>query len=855
MTLVRFLFHNLKDDVARIIIAIGLTFVEVAADVLSAFPLKIIIDKLTLNINPNFPGSVFLLSIFQNLGPQRSVIIVSILLILFFGLISAGASYVQFRVISSIAENLTLRLRKQLYDHLQRLPLDWHWKHNKEYSIQILTGGMVNLEKFVSEGMIDLLAGTLIIVVVIIVMLSISWQFTILSLFILPILFILVYMNTLQHRVARKEEKKAEQRIADFTDDTVDKIMEIKAFTSETIMSERFGQLTLHKFTLGKDAGKLEARFPSLVSIVLAIGTFIIVSIGATAAANPAQALPLGIFSISPHTVTLGTLTVFLAYLTKLYQPMSDFSKSTTLIADASTTAEKIDEILQENTEPFETGNGRIPPTFKGAIRYENVSFTYPPRNSPEKSEPITAASQFQNPEHKPAGLHAISLEIPAGQRVALVGGSGSGKTTLTKLLLRLHEIPPGQGAITIDGNDIRNYSLRALRQSISFVPQDSILFNDTYSNNIAFGNPKADLKEIRAAADMACIGETIAKKKDGYNTQINTKIISGGERQRIAIARALLRKAPIMILDEPTASLDSETEAEVMSALYNLGGGRTLVMITHRLTILTGFDKIFVLHKGKIVEQGTFQELVKAGGRFANLWEKQKIPDFDKSELSIAGDAKVIIEINGQVVSSYVLDKPVLTIGRARECDIQIPYGTVSRLHAMILWQNGTWVMKDKDSTNGLKLSANGDWAPFPDEGTLKDGARIYLTPEIVIRYVQGNAPVVPPNIAARQPQPAHRKARISIELDGEIVGTRELDKDELIVGSHKHADIWVPSENIRALHAKIQRVNNSWIIIDTENNNGLIYNGKVVKQHVFADGDSISLARGEFLHYRLVS
>jgi len=228
--------------------------------------------------------------------------------------------------------------------------------------------------------------------------------------------------------------------------------------------------------------------------------------------------------------------------------------------------------------------------------------------------------------------LKGINLHIPVGQKVALVGLSGSGKTTLTNLLLRFYEIPQWWGAVKIDGVNINDYPLSVLRSNISIVMQDSILFDATIRDNIKIGCPGATDAEMFKAAEQACIHETIMKRSGGYDAKIinQGKNLSGGQRQRIAIARAILRDTPIIIMDEPTAALDVEAEAEVMRALDSLAEGRTVLMITHRLSTVGKVDQIVVLKDGRITEQGSYKELKKQGGIFVNLLKVQNACDID---------------------------------------------------------------------------------------------------------------------------------------------------------------------------------------------------------------------------------
>src|SRR5579884_3993255 len=286
-----------------------------------------------------------------------------------------------------------------------------------------------------------------------------------------------------------------------------------------------------------------------------------------------------------------------------LYQPMRDLSKLTNLASNAGSGAERIQEVFDQEREIVHTTTPyEGPEKLRGEITYENVIFSY------VKDTPV---------------LKGITLHIPAGKRIALVGLSGGGKTTMVKLIPRFYEAQ--SGTVKIDGIDNREYPLMMLRQNVSIVLQESVLFEGTFRDNIEVGRPGASLEDIVDAAKRAQIHETIMDR-GGYDAEVyeQGKNLSLGQRQRIAIARAILRDAPILILDEPTASMDVEAEGEVMRALDQLIVGRTVIMISHRLSTLGHVDEIVVVRDGQIVEQGTYRELKELGGFFAQLLEEQ---------------------------------------------------------------------------------------------------------------------------------------------------------------------------------------------------------------------------------------
>jgi ATP-binding cassette, subfamily B, bacterial len=852
MAFARFLFRNLAGYRFLIVIAIVMTIAQVGADIFSAFPLKFIIDKLTLpnHPDPNFPGASSLLAFFERFGTSiNPVILLSVAIMLVLGVVSAAMSFVQIFLATFIAKHLTTRLSKRLFDHLQRLPVDWHSKNEQGDLVQRVTGNMADLDKFVADGMVDTLAGGLTIVGVIAVMLYTNQSFTLLSLAIVPLLFVAVFSYTRGIKTATKKEKKSEGKVASVATETMSKIMEIKAFTLEKFIYGLFTVRAEEKLQAGKRAGSLQAQFTPLVNIMLVIGTAIIVGVGAFVA-SATKPISIGFLSMSPKVVTLGTLTVYITLLTKLYQPMRDLSKMTTIATSASSAAERIQDVLDEKIETLEIPEGyKGPWRLEGNINYEDTFFCY----------------SFPGPPI----LKGVSLNIKAGEKVALVGLSGSGKTTLTNLLPRFYEVPPGWGAVQIDGIDVRQYPLTVVRQNISVVLQDSILFDGTIRENIKIGRPQASDAEMYKAAEQACIQDTIMKKPNGYNERIinQGKNLSGGQRQRIAIARAILRDAPIIIMDEPTASLDVEAEAEVMRALDGLAEGRTVLMITHRLSTVGKVDKIVVLKDGRIVEQGTYKELKKKDGIFGSLLKVQNVHEMDENTQSLIQTAtprpealrskgEVLIEVDGKIVGKHALNQIVLTIGRAPQNDIALSFNqsscrSISRLHAKLLWKNNIWSIEDADSKHGIYYDGE-----RIERRSLADGDRIFLTPTVALIYKQQNQ--IPVIAGPIQPQPGYQRAQVLIEIDGKVIGQHFLDKAILNIGrkwGESEHEIQIPSSYIaRNLHAQIFWENGLWSIKSVNSKSGICYNGQIVAQHSFVNGDRIYLAPGIALIYQIL-
>jgi ABC-type multidrug transport system fused ATPase/permease subunit len=827
MLLFNFLYRNLRGYRVLVALAIIVTITQVGCDIMAAFPLKFIPSKIN---NPGsdpactFPFLEPVLSVFDTplldpslrplptdppgtvVTPPQSqcpvstsnpnaaahpqftahsvigVIVFSVLMLIMFAMASAALVYLDLYLAAYIAQNLSARLRNHLFEHLQRLSLDWHGKQKKGDLVQRVTGNIADIEKLVTDGLVDLLAGTLTLVGVATIMLFISWQYTVISLAIAPGLFLIVLNYTRGIRAAAKKATKAGAQVADVANEDINALTVIKVFTREDREAIRFGKRVDEHRSEGLRASTLQAQFTPVVGITLAFGTAIVLGVGGYVAAG--NEFNLGAFVIPAAGVDIGTLVLFITYLKLLYQPMRDLSKLTNLASTASSGAERIQEVLDQAPEVVDAqGPYNGPVRLRGDITFENVFFGY------SAERPV---------------LKGISLHIPVGRKVALVGLSGGGKTTLVKLIPRFYEIQ--HGSVKIDGYDNRLYPLKVLRNNVSMVLQDSVLFEGTIRENIEIGRPGARMDEIIDAARKANIHDSIVTMLGGYDRVLREqgKDLSGGQRQRMAIARAILRDAPILILDEPTAALDVESESEVMHALDKLIVGRTVLMISHRLSTLGNVDEIIVLKDGIVIEQGSFKDLKRQGGVFAGLLEEQNRYNIEK----VSAGEKSIIR------SAYAV--PPDAVGY--------------------------------DQRQGAPVGA------YPNRPAMPVGAAPVSMPGTPYAPGVGGRQAAP---ARGQAAPAKtpQKARVMVELDGKVVGERPLDKPVLTVGRLSGNDVQVANQRVSRLHAKIREENGAWVIEDAESVNGLVYKGNRIERHILNDGDRIYIAPAAVLQYKVMA
>ena len=571
------------------LLTVGLAAVvgEGVADLLQPWPLKIVLDNVLKSREIHGWLNQFILSAVgeDKLANLRFAAVA----VLAIAAMDAVCTYTEKYVTTSVGQWVMHDLRRMLYHHIQRLSLAYHDRKQTGDLISRVTNDIDAIQTFITSGLLGALVNCLTLFGMVGVMLYINWRFTLIALSIAPILFAVVYSYTRRIKKAAREVRKKEGEMVSVMQEVLSSIRVVKAFAREDYEERRLEEESLESVEISMRARSLKAKLSPLVGVIVAVGTAMVLWFGARMALT--------------GTLSAGSLVVFIMYLGKMYKPMQELSKMTDTYSKAAIGYERIQEVIETDGEVKDLPGARPAPRFKGKIEFENVNFAYEP------DRPI---------------LRDISFEIEPGQVAALVGPTGAGKTTIISLIPRFYD--PISGVVKIDGQDIRRFHQKSLRQQMSFVLQETLLFHGTIWSNIAYGKPEATRKEILRAAELANAQEFIEKLPQGYNTMVGERgvTLSGGQRQRIAIARAIIRDTPILILDEPSSGLDAASEKLVFEALDRLMEGRTSIVIAHRLSTIRRAGIIFVVQDGSIVERGKHEELLQKGGLYSELYQIQ---------------------------------------------------------------------------------------------------------------------------------------------------------------------------------------------------------------------------------------
>ena len=522
-------------------------------------------------------------------APAREALAVVIAFIVVLIVLKNLAAVMQTFFLARVEQGVLFDLRRVLFGHILSLDLDYFARSRTGELLSRMTADVDRLKGAISEAMVNVAKQAILLAVFMTIALMASWKLTLVTLAVLPPSALAI--GALGKRLRRKSHR-AQEKMADFASvlqETSIGIRVVKAFSMEAFEQRRFDRILRSHARFETTLQRLKALAGPLTEIIGMGASALIFWYG-------------GNEVLGKGSMTQGQFFVFLGAALSMIDPVKDLSKSITRIQAGMASSDRIFAILDEKPAVVESADPVDISGFSDSIVFEGVSFAY----------------------DREQVLHGIDLTVRAGEVVALVGPSGAGKSTLADLLPRF--IDPTRGRIVMDGVDIRDMRLASLRALIGVVTQETVLFNDTIRNNIAYGHADLPLERVREAAAAASILDFIEELPEGFETIIGERgvTLSGGQRQRLAIARAILKNPAIMVLDEATSSLDTESERQVQRAIETLVSGRTALMIAHRLSTIRRADRIVFLEAGRIVETGTHEELLAAGGRYRKLYDLQ---------------------------------------------------------------------------------------------------------------------------------------------------------------------------------------------------------------------------------------
>ena len=579
MSIYRRVFRYYRPFLPQTTAGLLLSLIGIGLNLLKPWPFKIIVDDF-LRPNPTPRGD------WHTWIPLLCLALVVIQFL--WGLVNWITNYIFVK----IGLQALLKLRTDLYAYLQSLSLKYHDVRRSSDSSFRVAYDSQSIQTIYNKGFTGIFGSVVTLIGTFAIMVRLDWQLTLLSLGIVPLIIVAIYFFA--HRIRRESTFIQEQESAVLAQaqEGLSSIRMVHAFGREQFEVMQFHQQARQSLQANLRLTLTNVNSALVISTLMVFGT--------------AAMYYVGTLHVLAGTLTLGTLLVFSAYLLMLYQPLESITYTAWAMEGATAGAKRCFEVLDREDDVVDSPNAVAIESAKGAIGFHNVSFGY--------------AQDRQV-------LHAVDLRIEPNQMIAIVGGTGAGKSTLLSLVPRFYD--PTSGSVTLDGRDVREIKKKSLRAQIGIVLQDTLLFSTTIRENIAYGRPEATDDEIIDAAKRAQADEFIQQLPNGYGSTVGERggQLSVGQRQRIGIARAFLKNAPVLLLDEPTSALDPATEAAIMETIKELMRGRTTLIATHRLATIHDVDRIVVIERGRIVEQGRGTELLARGGVYAKLFASGKFP------------------------------------------------------------------------------------------------------------------------------------------------------------------------------------------------------------------------------------
>ena len=580
----RYFWPHLRGHRGLIASSMLALFAEVGLRLLEPWPLKFVFDRI-LHSNTNRPSRLPSLDAFD---PMTLLALAAVTVVVVTGL-RALAAFWQTIGFARIGTRVLRKVREQVFRHVQYLSLSFHTGARTGDLVMRVINDVGMLQDVAVTALLPLVAKTLVVAGMAALMFVMNWRLALLALSVLPLFWLRTVTLTRRINDVARKQRRQEGAMAATAAESLSSIRTVQALSLEEKFAATFASESERNLKQDVKGKRLSATLERTVDVLIAVATALVLWMGAKL--------------VLRGNITSGDLLVFLAYLKSAYRPIQDFTKYTGRLAKASAAGERVIDLLERVPEVRDAEDARRAPPFTGRVEFQRVSFAYEGHNDV---------------------LDNVTLEIPPGRHVALVGPSGAGKSTLVSLLLRLYE--PQDGRVLIDGQDIRQFTLESVRSQIRVVLQDNLLFAGTIRENIACAAPGATAAEVEAAARLAHAHDFIMAFPQGYDTLVGERgvTVSHGQRQRLAIARAAIRQAPILILDEPTTGLDKRSERAVLDALENVYRSSTTFLISHDLRHAANADCILYLDEGRIVERGTHDELLRLDGRYAAMLRLQ---------------------------------------------------------------------------------------------------------------------------------------------------------------------------------------------------------------------------------------
>ena len=576
-------FPYIRKNMKHLILAQTAGLGYIAMRLLEPWPIKIIFDNILLKkpLPKLFSG-------ISGFVENRPILLLSILIsaIILIAFVRGIFYYYQRLLTSRSGQRISADLRVDLYSHLQGLSFSFHDRRRTGDLISRLTTDIRILRQVLISLPLTMISEFSLMAGMMVIMFIMDRQLSLLAMMVIPLLAILLKKYRRPMKQAIRKQREREGHLASIASEVFGAIKVVQGFHREDAEVARFTVQNKSSLRSGLRAARMEAKMKWASELAVAVVT--------------AMVLGVATYRVLSGVLSPGDLLVFVAYLKKFNRPIRRISRFTEQAARGAASGERIIGMLRIKSSIKERSDAIKAGRLHGEIIYNNVSFEY------QKDIPV---------------LHDIKFHIEPGERIAIVGPTGCGKSTITSLLPRFYD--PTKGAVVVDGKDIRDYTIVSLRQNISLVFQEPVLFATTIAENIAYGKPDASLEEIVEAAKKAHVHHIIEELPDGYETTLGERggTLSGGQRQCIAIARAIIKNTPIVIMDEPTAGLDNQSASQGMGALRELMVGKTVILISHQLETIQDVDNVLVLQEGHIIQEGTPSELLLDDGLYQKLY------------------------------------------------------------------------------------------------------------------------------------------------------------------------------------------------------------------------------------------